>query len=45
VALGRHLPISGYGWRSLVGGSALQSALLTGLVEFRFMAWQMGDPR
>jgi predicted O-methyltransferase YrrM len=40
VALGRHLPISGYRWRSLVGGSALQEALVSGLIEFRFLVWR-----
>jgi len=45
VALGRHLPMSGYHWRSLVGGNALQAALLAGLIEFRFVAWRKDDPR
>jgi len=40
VAIGRHLSLRGYRWRSLVGGSALQAALLAGLIEFRFVAWQ-----
>jgi SAM-dependent methyltransferase len=43
VALGRHLPLSGYRWRGLVGGNALQAALLAGLIEFRFVVWRMGD--
>jgi cyclopropane fatty-acyl-phospholipid synthase-like methyltransferase len=42
VAVGRHLPLTGHRWRSLVGGSALQAALLAGLIEFRFVAWQRG---
>jgi SAM-dependent methyltransferase len=40
VALGRHLPLSGYGWRALVGGNALQAALLAGLVEYRFLVFR-----
>ncbi len=40
VAVGRHLPLTGYRWRSLVGGSALQAALVAGLIEFRFVAWR-----
>ncbi|OFV91301.1 MAG: hypothetical protein A3H95_12390 [Acidobacteria bacterium RIFCSPLOWO2_02_FULL_64_15] len=45
VALGRHLPLFGYRYRSLVGGNALQAALVAGLIEFRFVAWQKGAPR
>jgi len=45
VAVGRHLPLTGYRWRSLVGGNALQAALVAGLVEFRFVVWQKSDPR
>lgn len=41
VAFGRHLPMSGYRWRSLVGGNALQAALLAGLIEFRFVSWRL----
>ena len=40
VALGRRLPLSGFAWRSLVGGSALQRALSTGLLEYRFLVWR-----
>jgi cyclopropane fatty-acyl-phospholipid synthase-like methyltransferase len=40
VALGRHLPIPGYRWRSLKGGSALQSALREGLIEYRYLVWR-----
>ena len=42
VALGRRLPVEprGFGWRSLVGGRALQAALGAGLVEYRFLVWQ-----
>ena len=40
VALGRRLPLRGFAWRSLVGGSALQRALTTGLVEYRFIVWK-----
>lgn len=40
VALGRHLPIPGYRWRSLVGGNALQLALISGLIEYRYTAWR-----
>jgi len=35
------LPIPGYRWRSLVGGNALQMALLAGLVEHRFITWRL----
>ena len=42
VGLGRHLPLTGYRWRSLVGGNALQAALMAGLIEFRFVVWQQG---
>ncbi|MGB7217187.1 MAG: methyltransferase domain-containing protein [Vicinamibacterales bacterium] len=45
VVFGRHLPMSGYRWRSLVGGNALQAALLAGLIEFRFVAWGKTNPR
>ncbi|HMJ14603.1 MAG TPA: methyltransferase domain-containing protein [Polyangiaceae bacterium] len=34
------LPIPGMAWRSLVGGNALQAALLSGLIEFRFVVWR-----
>jgi cyclopropane fatty-acyl-phospholipid synthase-like methyltransferase len=40
VALGRHLPLRGPTWRSFVGGNALQRALATGLLEYRFLVWQ-----
>ena len=40
VAIGRHLPLPGYWWRSLVGDSALQSAPVAGLIEFRFIVWR-----
>ena len=40
VAVGRHLPITGYRWRSLMGGSALQTALTAGLVQYRFVVWR-----
>jgi hypothetical protein len=40
VSLTRGLPIPGYRWRSLVGGNALQMALLSGLMEHRFMTWK-----
>jgi cyclopropane fatty-acyl-phospholipid synthase-like methyltransferase len=43
VGLGRHLPLTGYRWRSLVGGNALQAALVAGLIEFRFVVWQRVD--
>jgi hypothetical protein len=41
VALGRHLPLTGFGFRSLVGGNALQRALESGLIEYRFLVWQL----
>lgn len=40
VAVGRHLPLRGYGFRSLLGGSALQVGLRKGLLEFRCLAWR-----
>jgi cyclopropane fatty-acyl-phospholipid synthase-like methyltransferase len=40
VGIGRYLPLTGYRWRSLVGGNALQAALVAGLIEFRFVVWQ-----
>jgi SAM-dependent methyltransferase len=42
VALGRRLPREprGHGFRSLVGGSALQTALDRRLVEYRFLVWE-----
>jgi cyclopropane fatty-acyl-phospholipid synthase-like methyltransferase len=40
LALGSALPVPGHAWRSLVGGSALQTALGTGLIDFRFMVWR-----
>ena len=43
VAVGRHLPLRGFSWLSLVGGSALQSALVAGLIEFRFVVWRKGS--
>jgi cyclopropane fatty-acyl-phospholipid synthase-like methyltransferase len=47
VDLGRHLPLRGFGWRSLVGGNALQRSLASGLIEYRFLVWQLpkGHPR
>jgi cyclopropane fatty-acyl-phospholipid synthase-like methyltransferase len=46
VALGRHLPIGGYRWRSLVGGNALQLALVRRLLEFRYLVFEnTGSPR
>jgi predicted O-methyltransferase YrrM len=41
AALGRHIPRRGPRWRSLVGGHALQAALLAGLIEFRCIAWNL----
>jgi cyclopropane fatty-acyl-phospholipid synthase-like methyltransferase len=43
VALGRHLPLRGFAWRSLVGGNALQRALAGGLIEYRFLVWQLRE--
>jgi len=40
VALGRHLPIRGYWFRSLRGGHALQQALKRKLLEFRCLVWR-----
>lgn len=42
LALGRFIPVPGHAFRSLVGGSALQTALDSGLVEFRFVVWRRG---
>lgn len=42
VALGRHLPITGYRWRSLIGGNALQLALARRLLEFRYLVFERG---
>jgi cyclopropane fatty-acyl-phospholipid synthase-like methyltransferase len=39
IALGRRLPLTGYRWRSLRGGNALQLALVSGLVEYRALSW------
>jgi SAM-dependent methyltransferase len=40
VALGRHLPLRGYWFRSLRGGHALQQALKRQLIEFRCLVWR-----
>lgn len=40
VTVGRHLPQRGYRLRSLIGGNALQQALLSGLIEFRCLVWR-----
>jgi hypothetical protein len=40
VAVGRHLPLHGFRFRSLLGGSALQAGLRTGLLEFRRLCWR-----
>jgi SAM-dependent methyltransferase len=40
VRIGRHLPLRGYRFRSLKGGSALQTAIARGLIEYRFLVWQ-----
>lgn len=40
VAVGRHLPLRGYRFRSLLGGSALQAGLRNGLLEFRCLGWR-----
>lgn len=40
VAVGRHLPLRGYRFRSLLGGSALQVGLRRGLLEFRCLGWR-----
>jgi SAM-dependent methyltransferase len=45
VTLGRRLPLRGYTWRSLIGGSALQRALVAGLLEYRFLVWRKAIPR
>jgi cyclopropane fatty-acyl-phospholipid synthase-like methyltransferase len=43
LALGRHLPIGGYRWRSWVGGNALQLALVNRLLEFRYVVFERLD--
>ena len=40
VTLGRPFRPQGYRFRSLVGGNALQMALVQGLLEYRLMIWQ-----
>jgi cyclopropane fatty-acyl-phospholipid synthase-like methyltransferase len=45
VGVGRHLPLGGFGWRSLVGGNALQRSLESGLIEYRFLVWQLRGGR
>ena len=40
VGIGRRLPLRGKYWQSLVGGHALQKALLSGLVEYRFLVFE-----
>jgi cyclopropane fatty-acyl-phospholipid synthase-like methyltransferase len=40
VALGRYLPLKGEAWRSFVGGNALQQALRSGLLEYRFRVFR-----
>lgn len=42
VQLGRILPVSEHALGSLAGGSALQSALRSRLIEFRFVVWRRG---
>jgi cyclopropane fatty-acyl-phospholipid synthase-like methyltransferase len=39
AAIGRRIGARGARWRSLVGGDALQTALGSGLIEFRCIAW------
>jgi len=34
------LPIPGYRWRSLMGGNALQLALMSGVMEHRYLTWR-----
>jgi len=40
MTVGRYLPIRGYRWRSLLGGNALQIAVASGLIEYRFNVWR-----
>jgi SAM-dependent methyltransferase len=40
VLFGRHLPRRGSRLRALIGGNALQQALLSGLIEFRCLVWR-----
>lgn len=40
VAAGRHLPLRGYRWLSLLGGNALQQGLRGGLIDYRTLVWE-----
>jgi cyclopropane fatty-acyl-phospholipid synthase-like methyltransferase len=42
VTLGRFVRPSGEYWRSLVGGNALQLALINGLLSYRFLTFRLG---
>jgi cyclopropane fatty-acyl-phospholipid synthase-like methyltransferase len=42
MTIGRHLPLRGTYGDSLLGGSALQAGLGSGLIEFRYLVWQFG---
>jgi cyclopropane fatty-acyl-phospholipid synthase-like methyltransferase len=44
VAAGRLLPLTGEYWRSLVGGDALQWALVRGLLNYRFLELVRPEP-
>jgi ubiquinone/menaquinone biosynthesis C-methylase UbiE len=44
VSLMRYFPIPGYRWRSLLGGNALQTALGSGLLEYRYTVWRQCAP-
>lgn len=40
VAAGRHLPLRGYRWLSLLGGNALQQGLRGGLIDYHTLIWE-----
>lgn len=40
VRLGRHLPVSHPWWMNLVGGNALQMALVRRLINYRLLVWR-----
>ena len=40
VRLGRRLPVRHPWWQNLVGGNAVQKAILARLVQYRFVVWR-----
>jgi cyclopropane fatty-acyl-phospholipid synthase-like methyltransferase len=41
LKLGRYLPVPARYRQSLVGGTALQAGLVSGLIEFRYLVWRL----